>query len=104
MPDDDLYNLLKGRELRDTGMERVAAGEPDFRYEFHQAILSLPRGWIGQCEAIRRDWKGTIPHPNAWGACWSAAVKQGLLVEMATKASMTSVKSHGRKTHLFRRT
>jgi hypothetical protein len=104
MSDDDLYNLLKGREARDEGMALVRDSNPTFSYEFHQAILSLPRGWIGQCEDIRRNWKGTIPHPNAWGANWNAAVKRGLLVELPIKVNMTGVKSHGRRTHLFRRT
>jgi hypothetical protein len=101
--DDDLFNLLKGRDLRDAGMSSVAAAEPDFAYEFHLAVLSLPSGWTGQCEDIRRGWKGTIPHPNAWGAAWSAAVRRGLLVELPAKVSMTGTKSHGRRTHLYRR-
>jgi hypothetical protein len=100
----DQFDLFKSQALREAGMARVVSNSAEFKYRFHLVIMHLPRGWIGQCEDIRKIWKWPMPHPNAWGANWAAAVKLGLLEELPERASMTGVKSHGRKTHLFRRT
>ncbi|UQD96074.1 hypothetical protein [Bradyrhizobium japonicum] len=99
----DLFDDYAARAGRDAGMARVLDHEPEFRDQFAQAIERLPRGWVGTCEDIRRDWTGITPHPNAWGACWNAAKKRGLLVELPQQVHMVASKSHARKTHLHRR-
>jgi len=100
----DQFDLFESRARRDEGMKRVTGNSPDFKYRFHLVILHLPRGWIGQCEDIRKIWKWPMPSPQAWGSNWSAAVKLGLLEELPQRVSMTGIKSHGRKTNLYRRT
>jgi hypothetical protein len=99
----DLFDVTISRTRRDEGMALVAGNEPDFAYEFHRYVLALPRGWTGQCEDIRQAWTGTRPKPQAWGACWNAEIRRGLLVELPDEVPMTASKSHARKTHLFRR-
>ncbi len=100
----DLFDLATSREARDNGMALVTGHNGEFKAAFRQRILALPHGWQGTCEDIRRDWSGPTPkHPNSWGACWSAAKRDGLLVELDEQVQMTSVKSHARKTHLHRR-
>jgi hypothetical protein len=99
----DLFDVDVSRSKRDDGMARVAAREDDFSIQFARHIDNLPHGWTGTCEDIRRDWKGIVPHPNAWGACWNAAKKRGLLIELPQQVHMTASKSHARKTHLHRK-
>ena len=97
------FNLGQGRAARDAGMERVTSHSEEFKIQFARFIDHLPRGWIGTCEDIRKEWLGVQPHPNAWGACWNAAKKRGQLVELQSKVPMTGVKSHGRRTNLHRK-
>jgi hypothetical protein len=100
----DLFDWQASRAARDAGMERVMDRGLEFKDQFARAIERLPRGWIGTCEIIRQDWTGISPHhPNAWGACWNAAKKRGLLVELPQQVHMVATKSHARKTHLHRR-
>lgn len=97
------FNLEKGRAARDAGMARVTDHSEEFRDQFARFINHLPRGWTGTCEDIRKVWLGVQPHPNAWGACWNAAKKRGQLIELQTQVKMEGVKSHARKTHLYRK-
>ncbi|MEY9397977.1 hypothetical protein ABIF66_008799 [Bradyrhizobium japonicum] len=99
----DEYDLEKSRTLRDAGMSLVLDHSLEFKEQFALYIANLPSGWTGQCEDIRKVWTGAQPHPNAWGACWSAAKKRGLLIELPSKHPMTATKSHGRRTNLHRR-
>ena len=99
----DLFDIDVSRAGRDEGMARVERHEENFSYQFIAYVNNLPHGWTGTCEDIRRDWAGIIPHPNAWGACWNAAKKRGLLIELPDQVHMTASKSHARKTHLHRK-
>lgn len=99
----DLFDAATSRAGRDAGMARVLGHEEDFSLQFARYVDHLPRGWIGTCEDIRRDWRGITPHPNAWGACWNAAKRRGALVELPEQVHMTARKSHARKTHLHRK-
>ena len=100
----DLFDYGKAKEERDAGMGLVEEHNKDFAYQFLHAVIALPVGWVGTCEDIRRVWTGIVPkHHNAWGSCWGAAKRRGLLIELPDKVPMTAVKSHARKTHLHRR-
>jgi hypothetical protein len=102
--DDDLFDWAEGRRARDEGMGLVIEHNEEFSIAFGRTIDQLPHGWIGQCEDIRKRWRGPIPaKPQAWGANWNAAKKRGLLVELQERTAMTAVKSHGRRTNLHRR-
>ena len=96
-------DLFAGKAGRDEGMALVMEHAPDFAYAFHHYVLNLPSGWIGKCEDIRAVWVGPLPKPQAWGACWNAEVKRGLLIEMSDEVHMADPRSHARKTHLYRR-
>jgi hypothetical protein len=100
---DDLFDIDVSRAKRDDGMALVAEHNDDFAIQFARYIDLLPHGWTGTCEDIRKVWHGIIPHPNAWGACWNAAKKRGLLIELPQQVPMTASKSHARKTHLHRK-
>lgn len=98
------FDIFGARAERDEGIARVIKHNEPFAIQFAQAIDRLPHGWVGTCEDIRRDWRGTRPSsPNAWGACWNAAKKRGQLTELPTQVAMTARKSHARKTHLHRK-
>lgn len=99
----DLFDADTSRAHRDAGIKIVMGHHPGFSEQFAKFIEALPFGWIGTCEDIRRDWMGIMPHPNAWGACWREAKRQGHLIELAEQVAMTGVKSHARKTHLHRK-
>ena len=99
----DDFDLGQGRAGRDEGMARVTDHNLTFAGQFARFIDHLPRGWIGTCEDIRKEWMGIQPHPNAWGACWNAAKKRGQLIELPSQVHMSASKSHARKTHLHRR-
>jgi hypothetical protein len=100
----NIFNYPESRRARDEGMIRVAEHNETFAIQFAKYIDRLPRGWTGTCEDIRKVWKGILPnHHNAWGSCWGAAKRAGKLVELEQQVSMTAVKAHARKTHLFRK-
>lgn len=99
----EMFDVDASRAKRDDGMARVVEHEQEFSDQFAAFIDKLPQGWTGTCEDIRRDWKGIQPHPNAWGACWNAAKRRGLLIELPDQIHMTASRSHARKTHLHRR-
>ena len=97
------FDIGQGRAGRDEGMARVMDHNETFKDQFARCIDKLPKGWIGTCEDIRRDWQGMQPHPNAWGACWNAAKKRGQLIELVDQVHMAAIKSHARKTHLYQK-
>jgi hypothetical protein len=98
------FNREEAMRQGRAGMGRVADANPVFSIQFGQYLDRLPRGWEGTCEDIRRIWKGVRPkHPNAWGSCWGAAKRRGVLVELHKQVHMTAVRSHGRKTHIYRK-
>lgn len=99
----DDFDLERGRAARDEGMARVIDHNPEFKVQFARFIDQLPRGWIGLCEDIRKEWKGVYAPPQAWGACWGAAKRRGQLVELPSRIPMAGVKSHGRRTNLHRK-
>jgi hypothetical protein len=100
----DLFDAAKAKAERNERMAEVTEDEAVFADHFMQAIHNLPHGWTGTCEDIRRNWSGPQPHHhNVWGANWNAAKRLGLLVELPQQIHMTAVKSHARKTHLYRK-
>jgi len=105
-PQGDLFDGDAAKAARDEGMERVLREEDEFKDAAGKFIISLPGGWEGIFEDIRRVYKGVKPHhPNAWGAVCNAAIKRGVLVKVGMiMRRTTAVKSHSRPTHLLRRT
>ena len=99
----DLFDLPTSRAARDEGMSLVLDHDEPFAIKFARTVINLPRGWVGQCEDIRKVWPYDLPKPQAWGAAWNAAKRAGWLVELPQRAPMTGIKSHARKTNLYRR-
>ncbi len=98
------FDLESSREARDDGMLQVEGNSESFKAAFRRVVLSLPSGWMGTCEDLRRGWDGPKPsHPNAWGACWASAKRDGILIELTEQVQMTAIKSHARKTHLHQK-
>ena len=86
-------------------MARVINSNPVFAVQFRQCIENLPHGWVGTCEEVRLQYyTGVKPSSNnACSAVWGKAKKDGIIVELPHQVHMTTSKSHGRKTHLYRR-
>jgi hypothetical protein len=71
-------------------------------------LLTLPPGWEGTGEDIRRflveDMSLDPPHHhNAWGGLISGALRRGTITGTGKYRKMTSVRSHARKTEVYRR-
>lgn len=83
----DLFDWAKHR--RDAGMTEAAFAEvftnPDFGEAAYAAICHVARR---QCELhvddILRFCKAKPSHPNAWGAVWMRAIKDGVIVRTGT--------------------
>lgn len=90
---------------RDEALNRVAlhAGS-----EFMKAglfAISNIKGEDVTGEAVRviLIGQGIKPHhPNAWGSLVRQAIKLGLLIETGLYTKMTDVRSHARKTQIYR--
>lgn len=86
-PTVDLFDWAKHR--RDAGMTEAAFAEvfsnPDFGEAAYAAICHVARR---QCELhvddILRFCKVKPSHPNAWGAVWMRAIKDGVIVRTGT--------------------
>jgi len=71
-------------------------------------VETLPEGWVGTGEDIRRfliEEMSLEPphHHNAWGGMISGALRRGLILGTGRYAKMRSVRSHARKTEIYRR-
>ncbi len=99
-----IFDPAAGRAARDTGMALALNASPTFNDQFFQFVLSLPIGWIGQCEDIREVWTGIPPKSHyCWGAAWNSCIKKGLLLDTGIETQMKAKRSNGRRTHLYRR-
>lgn len=108
----DLIDLMQARSERDKAIQKVSLNNNSF---MDRAIQQL-RYWvdIGNARQMIDEFTGEdmriwlqavdiVPaHPNAWGALISTAVKRKIIVGTEKYVSMKSIKSHARKTQLYR--
>lgn len=90
---------------RDEALDRVAlhAGS-EFMKAGLFAIANIRNEDVtGEAIRVILVGKGIKPHhPNAWGILVRQAVKLGLLIETGLYTKMTDVRSHARKTQIYR--
>lgn len=105
----DLIDLMQARSERDKAIQKVSLNNPNF---MDMALYAFPgmkertapgEEFTGEDISHRLFIMGIVPsHPNALGALIMQAVKRGLIVGTGKYVSMKSVKSHARKTQLYR--
>lgn len=92
------------RQNRDAALDRVTCKAGDFNKLARGVLRSLKPGrYTG--EDIRRlcAKKGIAPHHhNAWGALIRWGVEKSILIETGKYEQMRDVKSHARRTPLYK--
>jgi len=99
-----LFDLPASRQERDVAIQQVAENNSDF---MRRGLTIISQLWPGEYtgEEIRGMLThfGLAPrHPNVWGALINAAVKRGLLHDTGKTQPMRDVKSHARRTPVYR--
>ena len=98
-------DLFAALQARDELLKQVAANAGSWMAGGLGMIAAL-REWSGTAEALRLHLQrmGLNPphHHNAWGALIKKAISGGYLVPTGRYAHMATVKSHGRRTPIYR--
>lgn len=100
-----LLDFAASKAARDEALQRVTAhAGTEFMKVGLEAIARLPIGDVtGEHIRVTLIGKNIRPHhPNAWGALVRSAVKLGLLIETGLYTKMTDVRSHARRTAIYR--
>lgn len=100
-----LLDFAASVAARDQALERVAVHAGTEFMKAGLMAIALIKGEDVTGEAIRviLIGKGIRPHhPNAWGALVQQALKLGLILETGLYTKMTDVRSHARKTQIYR--
>lgn len=98
-------NLFQAAELRERAFAQLKNNAGEFTLRALAALRDFPDGFETTGEQIRilLDRRGIRPHHhNAWGALINQAVKQGLLEWTGRMSNMSTIKSHARKTPVYR--
>jgi hypothetical protein len=93
--------------LRDAGMVEAEFAEtlvnPDFAETAYAAICHVARR---QCEVhvdhVLRFCKVTPSSPNAWGAVWMRAIKDGVIIKSDTDVYRPCLSDVGKHRHQYR--
>ena len=103
---DEPFDATQSRAARDAGLNLVHSNNSAWLDSIIFLIGSLPPGWCGTGEDIRRLSHncGKPKHHNAWGAVVAVAIKRKLLTRTGRRLKMKSVRSHARQTDEYRRT
>lgn len=99
-------DLFEAADARDRALKKVADNAGDFMGRGLKAIMALPADWRGTGEELRLYLAGLgiePHHHNAWGALIRTAVVSRLLRPTGEYVSMKTVKSHARRTPVYRR-
>lgn len=100
-----LLDYAASKAARDEALLRVTAhAGTEFMKVGLFAIANLPDGDVtGEHVRVTLIAKNIRPHhPNAWGALVRTAVRLGLLIETGLYTHMTDVRSHARRTAIYR--
>jgi hypothetical protein len=101
----DLFDLPRSVAARDAGIKQTVENNQTFSDGFRAHVRSLPVGWVGIAEELRRGWIGLPPKtPHAWGGVVQGLVRGGWLELTGVRRPMTDTKSHARRTDEYRRT
>jgi hypothetical protein len=99
------YDLFGSRRARDQGISLVSGNAPTFMARGIAFITGLPPGnYTSEDINARLENAGIIPHTDkAYGALTRHAVRLGLLEDTGMVRQMKKVKSHARRTPVWRR-
>jgi hypothetical protein len=101
----DHYDPEMSKRARDAGIARVLSLNSTWADNLGAWIISLPHGWTGTGEEIRRIYRecgGQLPkHHNAWGGVINGMVRRGVLVRTGKRKHMIASKSHSRTTDVY---
>ena len=97
-------DLFKARAARDEAIARVRGNAGDFVDRALEALrLSPTRRMTGEDIRVLLTGWGIVPHHhNAWGAVVRAGITRGILEETGAYVSMRDIRSHARKTQVYR--
>lgn len=98
-------NLFEAAGARDAALAQVSHNAGTFTDAALTALRQFPQGYEGTGEQIRLliERRGIRPHhPNAWGAVINTAVRRGLLTDTGRMERMNTLKSHARKTSVYK--
>jgi hypothetical protein len=88
------YDLFAARKRRDAGMDAASSRSPSFVDDVLAFVLTLPIGWIGTGEDIRR-LSGLEPHhPNVWGATLNHIGRKGVISKTGRYVQPKDTKSN----------
>jgi hypothetical protein len=103
----DLFSWSKGAALRDAGMaiasaaqERAAPGWADRAYAAIVAV-ALAQDTV-HVDDVRLIFKEAPSHPNAWGAVWTRAIKDGVIAATGTIRRTTDPRKHRHSYPIYR--
>jgi len=99
------FDLFTSRAARDAGIAQVEANAARFVEIGLSIIGALPPGAEVTGEDIRRHLteQGVVPHDaHAWGALIRHAVRRSMLHDTGRYRHMRAVRSHARRTPLYR--
>jgi len=104
MKQGDLFDPAAARAARDEALVRVSLNAADWWAKACAQVAQL-RGWEGTGEDLGVLVGGAVgqPHnPNAWGALVAQAVRQEWLFRTGERRAMRKVRSHSRRTDVYR--
>lgn len=100
------YDMFESKSARDAALNQVEENAGNFTVAALDAIASIPSGSIMTGEDIRRAVSnaGIRPHHhNAWGALINIGIKRKLIEPTGDYVHMSDIKSHARRTPVYRR-
>jgi len=102
---DQQTDMFTAKEAKTNALQRVADNSWPWidRAKNRMLVLSSRREWTG--EDIRlaiEEQIGKPHHHNAWGALISSAIRDKLIIPTGKYVAMRTVKSHARKTPVYR--
>lgn len=102
-----IFDLTRAILARDRGLAQAVDNDPTYFMSMGTMfIASLPRGfeYTGEEIAAMLTARGITPRTDkGWGALINAAARQGLLVDTRRVSPMRKIKSHARRTPIWRR-
>jgi hypothetical protein len=102
----DQYDLLKSVKARDAALDRVAENAGGFSTLAYNAVMKIPKGWVGTGEDIREivEREGITPHHhNAWGAFISLLCRYEIIEKTGLYTQMKRVGSHARVNAVYKK-
>lgn len=104
----ELFDHLKGKQLRDKGIERVSEHNDDWMNRCIKAASIYVRGnhydFTGEdIRFVCREVCGEPKHPNAWGALTKSLVRRKIIQPTGEYRTPRDRSSHARMIQVYRK-